>query len=191
MLTKSLHLHPRRPSMLSHPKYRHKEEKRKLLKLSCRKLSKLADPESVLCKAVLINNTLKFLQQNNSASPGVSQTPPPPGPETDLDILNTEIQFPPPLTPMSEENISSENDFFNICYDHLPQSEHHLVLRGDSDTTAATEESEGNSYQDGSSQVYNISSCGSSKTNSLSNCSSSASQALLNLPLHRIVECKV
>ena len=207
MLTKSLHIQQRRPSMLSHPKYRHKEEKRKLLKLSCRKLKKLSDPESVLCKAVLINNTLKYLQQNSaSASPATARET-----ETDLDILNTEIQFPPPLN-LSEENISTENDFFNICYDQLPQPDHHLHhdvvggdreelygdlrrnrnhLRTDPDTSVIAGESEGHSYQDQSSQVYNISSYGSSKANSISNCSNSASQALLNLPLHRIVECKV
>ena len=225
MLTKSLHLRQRRPSMLSHPKYRHKEEKRKLLKLSCRKLKKLSDPESVLCKAVLINNTLKYLQQNSA---NVSQPPPSPRlladsqpeTETDLDILNTEIQFPPPLTPLlSEENVSTENDFFNLCYHQLPQPDLHVLraemetqelyrdlrnrndLRSDSDTAATSEEI---SYQDQSSQVYNISSYSSSssnnKTNNSSNCSNSASsQSLLNLPLHpglhtglhRIVECKV
>ena len=212
MLTKSLHLRQRRPSMLSHPKYRHKEEKRKLLKLSCRKLKKLSDPESVLCKAVLINNTLKYLQQPNTANP--SQPPPSPRlladseTETDLDILNTEIQFPPPLTPLSEENVSTDNEFFNLCYDQLPPSEHHHVLsvemgaqeiyrdlrnrndlRSDSDTAATSEEI---SYQDQSSQVYNISSYSSNnKTNNSSNCSNTASQSVLNLPLHRIVECKV
>merc|ERR1712193_447736 len=99
MLTKSLHLRQRRPSMLSHPKYRHKEERRRVVRLSCRKLKKLSDPESVLCKAVLINNTLKYLQQN---SPSHNPSQPPPSPrlladsetetEADLDILNTEIQ---------------------------------------------------------------------------------------------------
>ena len=218
MLTKSLHLRQRRPSMLSHPKYRHKEEKRKLMKLTCRKLKKLEDPESVLCKAVLINNTLKYLQQN---SPSVSQGPPCPRlladseTESELDILNTEIQFPPPLPPLQEENISTENEFFNLCCDQLPTSDHQLRsvemtetqelyrdfrdrndLRLDSDTAASGEESEEISYQDQSSQVYNISSYGSSsssQTNNISNCSNTAShsQSLLNLPLHRIVECKV
>ena len=214
MLTKSLHLRQKRPSMLSHPKYRHKEEKRKLMKMTCRKLKKLSDPESVLCKAVLINNTLKYLQQNSA---NVSQPPPSPGlsmAETELDILNTEIQFPPPLTPLSEEIVSTENEFFNLCYNQLPQPEHHLLrtemetqelhrdltnrndLRTDSDTTVTAEDEEEISYQDQSSPVYNISSYNSSSNNSsnnrISNCSSTASsQSLLNLPLHRIVECKV
>ena len=192
------------------------------MKMTCRKLKKLSDPESVLCKAVLINNTLKYLQQNSA---NVSQPPPSPRlladsqpeTETDLDILNTEIQFPPPLTPLlSEENVSTENDFFNLCYHQLPQPDLHVLraemetqelyrdlrnrndLRSDSDTAGTTEESEEISYQDQSSQVYNISS--SNKTNMISNCSNSASsQSLLNLPLHpglhtglhRIVECKV
>ena len=83
------------------------------MKLSCRKLSKLADPESVLCKAVLINNTLKYLQQN---SVNIIQPETPPllhtDTESDLDILNREITFPSP--PINEQNISGENDFFNI-----------------------------------------------------------------------------
>merc|ERR1712142_839278 len=53
-------------TMLGHPKYRHKEEKKKMLKMSFKKLQKMEDPESLLCKAVLINNTLKYLQNKGA-----------------------------------------------------------------------------------------------------------------------------
>ena len=125
MLTKSLHITSQkrpRPTMLGHPKYRHKEEKRKLMKMTCKKLKKLEDPESVLCKAVLINNTWKYLQNtqininlNQSQTLHLQQDEPDNESihksELDLDILNNEIEFPPP----SYDNISSENDFLKIC----------------------------------------------------------------------------
>ena len=55
----------RTSSILGHPKYRHKEEKKKLLKICVRKLRNMEDPEVLLCKAVLINNTLKHLQSSH------------------------------------------------------------------------------------------------------------------------------
>jgi len=52
----------KRPSMLGHPKYRAREERRRLLKLCQRKLRSIEDPEQILRRAVLINNTMKQLQ---------------------------------------------------------------------------------------------------------------------------------
>ncbi|KAG5893758.1 hypothetical protein JTB14_001203 [Gonioctena quinquepunctata] len=43
-------------------KYRQKEERRKVLKTSLNKLKKIDDPEASLCRSVLINNTMKKLQ---------------------------------------------------------------------------------------------------------------------------------
>lgn len=51
-----------RPSMIS-AKYRQKEERRKVLKISISKLKKIEDPEASLCRSVLINNTMKRLQK--------------------------------------------------------------------------------------------------------------------------------
>lgn len=51
-----------RPSMIS-PKYRQKEERRKVLKISLSKLKRIEDPEASLCRSVLINNTMKRLQK--------------------------------------------------------------------------------------------------------------------------------
>lgn len=51
-----------RLSMIS-PKYRQKEERRKVLKISINKLRKIDDPEASLCRSVLINNTMKRLQK--------------------------------------------------------------------------------------------------------------------------------
>ncbi|XP_074041312.1 uncharacterized protein [Leptinotarsa decemlineata] len=50
-----------RPSMIP-PKYRQKEERRKVLKTSISKMKKIEDPESSLWRSVLINNTVKRLQ---------------------------------------------------------------------------------------------------------------------------------
>ncbi|XP_067011431.2 uncharacterized protein [Anabrus simplex] len=51
-----------RPTMIS-AKYRLKEERRKVLKISINKLRKIEDPESSLRRSVLINNTMKRLQR--------------------------------------------------------------------------------------------------------------------------------
>ncbi|XP_076273944.1 uncharacterized protein LOC143204896 [Rhynchophorus ferrugineus] len=53
-----------RPSMIS-AKYKQKEERRKVLKISLNKLKKIDDPEASLCRSVLINNTMKRLQKEN------------------------------------------------------------------------------------------------------------------------------
>ncbi|GLH09753.1 Putative hybrid signal transduction histidine kinase l-like protein [Gryllus bimaculatus] len=51
-----------RPTMIS-AKYRLKEERRKVLKMSIAKLRKIEDPESCLRRSVLVNNTMKRLQR--------------------------------------------------------------------------------------------------------------------------------
>lgn len=53
---------PNRPTMIS-AKYRQKEERRKVLKISINKLKKIEDPESSLRRSVLINNTMRKLQR--------------------------------------------------------------------------------------------------------------------------------
>jgi len=53
---------PNRMTMIS-AKYRQKEERRKVLKISINKLKKIEDPESCLRRSVLINNTMKRLQR--------------------------------------------------------------------------------------------------------------------------------
>merc|ERR1712183_1243828 len=45
-----------------HPKYTHKEERRRILTISFKKLSKINNPELILNKAVLINNMLRNIQ---------------------------------------------------------------------------------------------------------------------------------
>lgn len=51
-------------SMLSNAKYRMKEERKKVLKMSVRKLKAIEDPEMFLCRSVLINNTMKRIQND-------------------------------------------------------------------------------------------------------------------------------
>ena len=107
-------------TMLGHPKYRHKEEKRKLMKMTCKKLKLLEDPESVLCKAVLINNTLKYLQNTNGTininteqhkTSNLENNTIVHSASNELDILNCEIDFPPPLS----ETIHSEDLLLNLA----------------------------------------------------------------------------
>ena len=48
------------------PKLRHKEEKRRIIALCLNKLRTIEDTESLLCKAVLITNTIRNIRQNSS-----------------------------------------------------------------------------------------------------------------------------
>lgn len=55
---------PSRPTMIS-AKYKQKEERRKVLKISINKMKKIEDPESSLRRSVLINNTMRKLQRES------------------------------------------------------------------------------------------------------------------------------
>ncbi|XP_003240664.1 uncharacterized protein LOC100571760 [Acyrthosiphon pisum] len=70
-----------RPSMIS-AKYRLKEERRKVLKISVNKMKKIDDAESSLCRSVLINNTVKRLQAETRDDRTTGRTSPasPPSP---------------------------------------------------------------------------------------------------------------
>merc|ERR1711970_570093 len=46
------------------PKLRHKEEKKIVIRMCISKLRDIQDPESLLCKSVLINNTVNWLKHN-------------------------------------------------------------------------------------------------------------------------------
>ncbi|KAG8042329.1 hypothetical protein G9C98_004963 [Cotesia typhae] len=59
-----------RPTMIS-AKYRAREERRRLLKISASKLRSIEDPEASLCKSVLINNAVKRLQRENTRNYGL------------------------------------------------------------------------------------------------------------------------
>merc|ERR1711892_1416205 len=45
-----------------HIKYTHKEQRRRILPMSFKKLTKIQNPESILNKSVLINNMLRSIQ---------------------------------------------------------------------------------------------------------------------------------
>ncbi|KAK3908050.1 SERTA domain-containing protein 4 [Frankliniella fusca] len=64
-----------RPTMIS-AKYRLKEERRRMLKLSVNKLRRIEDPESSLRRSVLINNTVRRLQreQREARNPPLPST---------------------------------------------------------------------------------------------------------------------
>lgn len=53
-----------RPTMIS-AKYRAREERRRLLKISAGKLRRIEDPEASLCRSVLINNAVRRLHREN------------------------------------------------------------------------------------------------------------------------------
>merc|ERR1712102_235365 len=42
-----------------------REERKRILKICIQKLQRIQDPESVLCRSVLINNTLRSIQEEH------------------------------------------------------------------------------------------------------------------------------
>ncbi|XP_022254256.1 uncharacterized protein LOC106469987 [Limulus polyphemus] len=59
-----LYVPRRRVPLLWNPRLRLKDERRKVLKMSVNKLRRMKDPEELLQRSVLINNTIKCLQQD-------------------------------------------------------------------------------------------------------------------------------
>ena len=59
-----LHIPDKKQMLLEHPKYRIKLERKKVLKISVMKIKNIDDPEAILRRAVLINNTLKAIQSS-------------------------------------------------------------------------------------------------------------------------------
>ena len=53
------------PKLQGIPKLRHKEEKRKMMKLCMKKLGTIEDTELLLCKSVLIVNTIRKIRKYN------------------------------------------------------------------------------------------------------------------------------
>ena len=54
------------PKMKVIPKLRHKEEKKKIIRLCLKKLRTIEDTESLLCKTVLIANTIRNIRHFNN-----------------------------------------------------------------------------------------------------------------------------
>ncbi|XP_076312349.1 uncharacterized protein LOC143225966 [Tachypleus tridentatus] len=63
-VTDLLYVPRRRVPLLWNPRLRLKDERRKVLKMSVNKLRRMKDPEELLQRSVLINNTIKCLQQD-------------------------------------------------------------------------------------------------------------------------------
>ena len=196
-MTKALHNNPTqnrssiRPTLLGHPKYRHKEGKRNLMKMTCRKLKSLEDPESVLCKAVLINNTLKYLQNSTININAIqSQTLQLPNDlrvesesthksQEDLDILNNEIVFP------HSDNINSENEQFLDISPPLEDTElkHQILTSNDSSLAEKIFKEKGSDIVRPDQPP-----CGVCLNNSysVSNCDTNSDISLYCIPLHRV-----
>eukprot|EP00091_Calanus_sinicus_P009994 TRINITY_DN23222_c0_g1_i1.p2 TRINITY_DN23222_c0_g1~~TRINITY_DN23222_c0_g1_i1.p2 ORF type:complete len:102 (-),score=31.95 TRINITY_DN23222_c0_g1_i1:102-407(-) len=84
------------------PKLRHKEEKKKMIKLSITKLKTIDDSESLLFKSVLITNTIRKIKQmdfmetdfeNAAAMEAEDSIPPIPGNEESKKCGNRTRRF--------------------------------------------------------------------------------------------------
>lgn len=101
----SYYTNRQRPSMIS-AKYRQKEERRKVLKISVNKLRKIEDPEASLCRSVLINNTMKRLQREAKEEKSSHQVKKPIVSDFAIDtedLLPTEVSYKRPAQPEVDE----------------------------------------------------------------------------------------
>ena len=103
------------------PSPRHRLEKRNIYKLCISKLARIDDPQAKLCKAVLINNTLKNLEKQ----PEYPLLPGGSGADDDDDMTEVELSE---LTATTELSPS-----FSSVYSYLAQQAH-SNSRTDEDT---------------------------------------------------------
>merc|ERR1711892_1303041 len=105
------------PILLASWKNKNSFEKHRMMSLSLKKLMKIGDPEKLLHRAVLINNTLECMRSDGT----YANTGPDCRKESSINtyaasnysteeeqILNS-IHLPPPITPTSEETIKDDN----------------------------------------------------------------------------------
>jgi len=105
-----------RPTMIS-AKYRQKEERRKVLKISINKLKKIEDPESSLRRSVLINNTMRKLQRESREEKLVKQ-------QSyrcfSTDLFREDENMVDPLNPTPTSPLRTESNLVDIT--NLPAS---------------------------------------------------------------------
>ena len=82
-----------------------------MMRMSLKKLRKIGDPEKLLHRAVLINNTLDCIRNDGMACKNESSinTYAASNYSTEEEQILNSIQLPPPITPISEEAFKEEN----------------------------------------------------------------------------------
>lgn len=112
--------------------------KQKMIRLSVRKLRKIGDPETLLCRAVLINNTLETVK-NSSQSPTsntnlersqynedeeriLSTVRIPSVQDNKGAQLNTTITLPEPISPLSDDEESYSNLYSDLSHNIVSSS---------------------------------------------------------------------
>ena len=109
------------PILLASVKNKNRLDKNKMMRMSVKKLKKIGDPETLLCRAVLINNTLECLRNARNVRPNEMKI------ETCYDhnkidtrihsnysqeeeqILSS-IRLPSPITHIREESYSNDSE---------------------------------------------------------------------------------
>merc|ERR1712106_956331 len=105
------------PILLASWKNKNSFEKHRMVRMSLKKLRKIGDPEKLLHRAVLINNTLDCMRNGGN----IENTGPDCRKESSINTyaasnysteeenILSSIQLPPPVTPISNDNIIEEN----------------------------------------------------------------------------------
>merc|ERR1712106_768721 len=99
------------PILLASWKNKNSFEKHRMVRLSLKKLRKIGDPEKLLHRAVLINNTLDCMRNSGMACKKESSinTFAVSNYSTEEEQILNSIQLPSPITPISEEAFKQDN----------------------------------------------------------------------------------
>merc|ERR1711892_623216 len=106
------------PILLVSWKNKNSFEKHRMMRMSLKKLRKIGDPETLLHRAVLINNTLESVRNggtNEDTGPDCRKessinTYAASNYSTEEEQILNSIQLPPPITPISEEAFKEDNE---------------------------------------------------------------------------------
>merc|ERR1712128_60267 len=99
------------PILLASWKNKNSFEKHRMMSLSLKKLRKIGDPEKLLHRAVLINNTLDCMRNGGMACKKESSidTYAASNYSTEEEQILSSIHLPPPITPISDQAFEEEN----------------------------------------------------------------------------------
>ena len=109
------------PILLASVKNKNRLEKNKMMRMSVKKLKKIGDPETLLCRAVLINNTLECLRNARNVRPNEMKietcydhnkidTPIHSNYSEEEELILSSIQLPLPITHIREDGYRDDSE---------------------------------------------------------------------------------
>ena len=102
---------------------RHRLEKRNIYKLCISKLARIDDPQAKLCKAVLINNTLKNLEKQPEYLAGAGPDNDDDMTEADCDLSESQVSpsFSSVCSYLAAQSARTDEDTLSLCDDIISE----------------------------------------------------------------------